>query len=331
MLFSIHFLRFVAAAVVVVSHSYNVFGFPKQVSVGDAGVDIFFIISGIVISLSTRDGSSPLRFAIKRFIRVVPSYWIATSTMIAFTYYQRKVLPPFEDTWRSLLILPKWGTDWWPIIFPGWTLNYEALFYVAFGLCLLFLKRNVGITCAILFALLASIKVPVPFSDGAIFKTEICLEFIYGLLLAEWIKTKPQLNHGLGLFCLAAAVVGFFLNQYGAVTRVVGWGVPSALLVVGFIQFEDLPKLRSRLFLLLGDASYPIYLFHIPVMLALREISNDVGYDIRQVPMFAIALATVLSIGVGILFRLAIESPMLKFLDGVLVRPNPGTSVRTIL
>lgn len=41
---------------------------------------------------------------------------------------------------RSLLFLPKWGGDGtvtMPVLFVGWTLNYEMMFYVGFAACLL--------------------------------------------------------------------------------------------------------------------------------------------------------------------------------------------------
>ncbi len=80
-------LRFVAAFAVMVHHSLTAFGPPlTDVVVGAAGVDIFFVISGVVIGYADHDDGA-LRFAAKRVIRVIPLYWLATLVYGIFRYY----------------------------------------------------------------------------------------------------------------------------------------------------------------------------------------------------------------------------------------------------
>ena len=135
MLFSIQFLRFVAAFGVVLHHSTD--GFHGHVNVFAAGVDVFFVLSGFVISYSTKPGETVYEFAAKRFIRVLPMYWLATAAYIGFKYLFWRDLPDQESFIRSIFLIPVLGVNWVPIYFLGWTLVYECAFYGLFGLLMI--------------------------------------------------------------------------------------------------------------------------------------------------------------------------------------------------
>src|SRR6476661_6843983 len=81
---SIQAMRFIASMAVVMHHSLEWFSIP--IYLGAAGVDIFFVISGVVIGYSTRPNSPPWPFLIKRLVRVMPIYWVATLAFAAFAY-----------------------------------------------------------------------------------------------------------------------------------------------------------------------------------------------------------------------------------------------------
>ncbi len=76
-LLSIQHLRAAAALAVVVFHALQWEG--GGFEVGRAGVDLFFVISGVIMSWITADGAlRPGRFLWLRFTRVAPPYWLAT-------------------------------------------------------------------------------------------------------------------------------------------------------------------------------------------------------------------------------------------------------------
>jgi peptidoglycan/LPS O-acetylase OafA/YrhL len=90
------------------------------------GVDIFFVISGLVIAY-TANGNSPRRFAEGRFFRLMPSVWIA-STISAIVLILASTVPwdsIFADYLRSMILSPK--GPW--IEGSYWTLTVEIVFY----------------------------------------------------------------------------------------------------------------------------------------------------------------------------------------------------------
>jgi exopolysaccharide production protein ExoZ len=321
MLYSVHSLRFLASFVVVISHSFNVLDIDKTISVGDAGVDVFFVISGIVIGLSTKDGASPLSFFVRRFIRIMPLYWIALLAFVGFRYSEWQVTPTADDFIRSFFLIPKFGTGWFPLVFQAWTLSFEFMFYIFFGTILAIAKKNVSFICSITLISLAVAKIPVPFGQGAYFDTQLCAEFVFGLGLAQHVNSKPTRYAWLGIACCAIAVFTLFNNRYGDVDRVIQWGIPSAILVFGVMQFEGWSFLRNRYFEILGSSSYAIYLFHITSMVWLRERAATLfGVDLRQHPAISLAVLVAWAIASGTAVHLIIERPMLGALRRAIPR-----------
>src|SRR6185369_17894827 len=101
-LWSLHYLRAVAALGVVLFHSLA--DTPWHFELGAAGIHLFFTISGFVIWTSTcRSPPSPKRFAMARVRRIVPLYWVATLIAILSTF----VMPGYfwQATTRPVNVL----------------------------------------------------------------------------------------------------------------------------------------------------------------------------------------------------------------------------------
>ena len=147
-LFNIQYLRGVAALMVVLFHVLDSSGRLGEAVVlpafpaGEAGVDLFFVISGFIIWHTSRDpGLTPGRFMTKRIKRVVPLYWFFTLAMAAIVIVAPSLLRTtvFEPMHviASLAFVPYLHPTlhaYNPLVFVGWTLNYEMAFYVAFAL-----------------------------------------------------------------------------------------------------------------------------------------------------------------------------------------------------
>jgi exopolysaccharide production protein ExoZ len=237
---------------------------------GGAGVDLFFVISGFIIPVTTaRNDLTPLKFLTLRIIRVVPLYWAATLGMAAWgvwgpMHLSFRFVSPAEAITKSLLFVPfSWyGTSggMWPILMNGWTLNYEMLFYTLFA-CSLAAPRYARLPAlaASLGSLVALGRLFGPFNDplAAFYTNPFLLEFVVGMVLArDWLRNGWRVGFAqsafliaLGFSCLGP-VHSHLINMAGA------------FLVVGGCLHPRIGAYRNRVLLYLGDASYSIYLSH---------------------------------------------------------------------
>jgi len=157
-LYSIQALRAIAASLVVVLHTYAyleardlISSTPDLVESGRAGVDIFFVISGFIMTYISGDSfgkpSASKDFLIKRIIRIVPIYWFYTLIMAALLLLVPHLFSDgksFDLTHAitSFLFIPWENNSGFlkPVLQVGWTLNFEMYFYLIVTLLLFFGK-----------------------------------------------------------------------------------------------------------------------------------------------------------------------------------------------
>lgn len=256
---SIQAMRGFAAFAVVVCHAAGW-------SLGAAGVDVFFVISGFIIG-HVMKRRSPGQFLVDRAWRIYPIYYVALIPWIFVA-----VLSGFSDParWASTLTLwPVYAEYARPLLFPAWSLCYEILFYatVAFGLATR-MWRLILAAYAIAFGLSFV-------TDSALLAfvgNPLILEFLIGLGLTR-VRTDARIGTaalGVGalwfLLSPAAALYALPIDTAGfpAFERVLWWGIPAACLVYGALSLE---KLFSGFVVRLGDASYSLYLVHMTVII----------------------------------------------------------------
>src|SRR5229473_1548571 len=142
----IQYLRAIAALMVVWHHSLiqvpGVAQFIALPEFGPSGVDIFFVISGFIMLVITAGKEvTPAEFIRQRVIRVVPLYWLTTLLMLGCavvvpTAFKTLQFSPAAVA-KSLLFVPYDSLSFpghaWPVLVPGWTLNYEMFFYGLFA------------------------------------------------------------------------------------------------------------------------------------------------------------------------------------------------------
>src|SRR6218665_759855 len=297
-LYGIQMLRGVAALAVVIHHALEIAdgtagGFSPEwlTTAGAVGVDIFFVISGVIMFHTSfglgRQRPNPAEFLWKRILRIYPFYWLCLAAMVVVE--AAGIVKSVDVTGLTLLkSFVLWPGD--PIIGYAWTLSYEMLFYLVFAAFLL--SRSDIVTAAgtclsiILIVFLGSIF------QWEFFDNPIALEFCLGIAVAAFLHRRPHSNTGVVLACIAAIwvlVAPAFVERATTAgldgwTRLSAWGVPSALIVAGLARIS-LPENRvGRLILLLGDASYSLYLTHLFVMLAYRWLTNNTGLgDVSQI------------------------------------------------
>jgi exopolysaccharide production protein ExoZ len=312
---SIHYLRGVAAMMVVVFHIYSNVDFMRpsvpQVMWLRGGVDIFFVISGFVMVQSTSGRDvTPMKFVQQRVLRIAPMYWIATFAVIT----------QIDGEWlfklQSLLFIPAMNPEsamMQPVLEPGWTLNYEIVFYAVFALTL-FLRPSFRFPAiALLFTGLGILGAATDGSSiGEFYTRPIILEFVFGMAIAQFGFRLPVIVVPLGIGIM-------IVFQSSSVDRLFTLGIPAGLVIAGALSFEErLPKSKVANFL--GSASYSIYLFHLLALGFLVKFWPEAG---ASKAMFAFAaFGFMLLVGCGVHWML--ERPLTTLLTGFAQRQKSG-------
>ena len=146
---TIQVLRGVAALAVILFHARQELAWRHiavplpELTVGAAGVDLFFVVSGFVMVHASRalfgSRASVTPFLLRRLARIVPLYWFFTVVRLLYIVAANRHSSLLDD-WPSHLLyslsfVPP-GDGRFPIVVQGWTLSYEMAFYFAFALCL---------------------------------------------------------------------------------------------------------------------------------------------------------------------------------------------------
>ncbi len=294
----------------------------------EAGVDVFFVISGFVMTYSSarlfgRRGAARL-FLARRVARVVPLYWLFTTLTLAVALAAPRLLnDPISGGWpavvASYLFIPWPRQDgaMQPLFRLGWTLNYEMLFYGVFAPFLLGGRKAgaAGVVLAIC-GLAAAGQSLRPTNPQLGFWTDpIVVEFAYGVALGALRTEGVRLPRAgslllLGFGVAAFAVVGVDDTQ----RRALSYGLPAACLVAGGALgpgWSNRSRL-SRAALSLGDASYALYLVHPYPMRGLREIWLRVGLGGSGGIVSYILAAIALSCGLAVWLHRRLEIPLVR-------------------
>lgn len=279
MLYSLQALRAFAAWVVVCHHFMQIFfDFHATGPIGQlltdrgaVGVDIFFVISGLVIYLSTRDKPiEPQQFLLNRALRIIPAYWFYTALMAALLLGLGNWMPHQSFDWHhlllSLLFIPAenpGGYGLYPTLNVGWTLNFEMFFYLLFGLAFMVRKRH-QLWLVTAGLLLASEVLGRTGVLSRFYNNDIIYEFLLGIGIGVLYR-RGLIRQGLWLPMAVLGVAGYAIYHLDASQRLLHWGLPSAMVVLAFIALEPWFK-GNRVCKALGDCSYSVYLIHVLVL-----------------------------------------------------------------
>ena len=289
--------RFIAAIAVMLSHvvpyanghavnpGQRLFGgllFP-----GPLGVQYFFVLSGFVMASAHigdfgRLAAAPM-FWWRRACRIYPTYWLA---LCIPAYYLLGAMTP--GLTLHLMLLDPWHDK--EYIPAAWTLRYEMAFYIMFGLCLLpyigkpLLVAWVALTfwhCVDPTLRLLHPRASMPFYwfihyHASCFVSYLEFYFFGGLAAGvAFAKWRPGRRTSIALLAISCAV---FL----AILPVEDWGRSYSLMplfmllmaiviggnILGLALLERHGVIRlGKYAAWAGAMSYPIYLFHEPVLL----------------------------------------------------------------
>lgn len=311
---NIQHLRGIAAMLVVFVH------FPTELQrfCGAIGVDIFFFISGFIIYTSiekTGYYDRPLEFLKKRLLRVIPLYFAVIGLYLLMHFLldsvrESSISPHFStlDILKSFLFIPidHNGVYQDPVVFLGWSLNFEMLFYLITVACIaIFSHRYFYPLLILLFGLGLTGVVTGGFENVILdqLTSPFLFYFCIGLLLgkyqdqiAEKLAPVSEALFFISLYLLFIVMLGkdFGYDFTGiprekvvydgqAYPRFLIWGLPSFLLFVSYFSFSRKYRISSRFLNELGNRSYSIYLLQIFFIQFLYEtgfLFNSLGKTI---------------------------------------------------
>lgn len=309
---------------------------------GFAGVDLFFVISGLIMVITCqqhfgRFAAAP-KFIWRRITRIYPLYWMFTFIQLfAITLIPTATdrVISTQDIVNSLLLVPQ---SVYPILAPGWTLTYEIFFYIVFAI-LFFIPKRFAAIFLTLWGLVTLCAYALQDTSGLVDTTDLLklpiygspltLEFLAGCLIGLLYKSGYH-RHG-GTF-LAIGTVWFLcgwiavessteLSAEFGLTRVLVFGTASAFILYGMLSLECHGNdnrtgrwITHPWSIAIGDASYSLYLSHLLVINALVIIWSRIAIE----SPLAQAIYEVFIISVCILFALftyrTIEQPFLQWM-----------------
>jgi exopolysaccharide production protein ExoZ len=331
---TIQALRAIAALMVVAYHALEEWGkragTPEPASAiwinGGAGVDIFFVVSGLVMVISARRlASRPESWRIfvhRRIWRIVPLYWLLTTAKIAavlalpaLVARTRLDLPYVIQSYLFLPARDAMGQDA-PVLPVGWTLSYEMLFYGLIAAAL-FLRTSIF---RVTFPALALLSVAALFQTPAWppigdFANPIVLEFLFGAFIGECLARGVSVAPSVAAALLPLALVTIFCVPMGSgILRPISWGLPAAAIIASAVALEQrLYPVLPRTLLALGDASYSIYLVHGFVVPAVVLVALHSGLPTMAARPIALLGCFVASAVAGLATYALLERPIMHW------------------
>lgn len=298
---SIQVLRGVAAILVVLFHFRHYLNdvYPlkdlgdRLFLFGEAGVDIFFVISGFIIVYSSRsrEKNTFSEFAIKRFFRLYPLYFFVL-TIYLLSYHNEAF--NYINVIKSYLLIPidyNGKAPWFGLstIYSAWTLTYESYFYFIFALSILLSHKYRVAICAAAIIIVMYFVQKLTYGEfsliavtgknefnGLIYNfmfvsSPLILDFIMGMVVAyvyifyeKHIKANEVITF-MSLIVLTISVV-FMVSHATASIGPLFWGWCSVGIVLSILLISKNLSIKYPRFLIyLGEMSYSIYINHVVV------------------------------------------------------------------
>jgi peptidoglycan/LPS O-acetylase OafA/YrhL len=299
---------------------------------GSFGVDVFFVISGYIMARILHTNSD--FFFLRRVLRIVPPYWIFTILLFFVALYAPRLMGATRASGSQLLMslffipFAKSNGLIQPLLFIGWSLNYEMFFYLALSIGLLFNKRHAVWIGASL--VLATMLVGIPFTTVSVaarfYSRDIVLEFPLGILSYYVAGAVSDTNaRRLRLASLAVSVSsallliviqGFLIPQGASVSHLLAFGFLSFFLVTSAsLLSQGGWDTNLSWLVLIGDASYILYLIHPYCLYSFDRILGASHPWLKdQMPVGAF-IGVMLSIVLAVLLHLYGERPMVRALN----------------
>lgn len=342
---SLHVARGIASLLVVLFHATGTITLEKYFGEsanflnsaffpGQPRQAFFFVLSGYLIDhVHSKVLGQPTR--LKRFIgrritRIYPLYWI----VFLCVYLTAAILlpeisialPPVELVKSRLLTPVEPGLMWAtgaPVLIVAWTLQYEMLFYSAYALCIY--KKQMQFGILIVWLSLVLLRV-LGYDLGYLVEfatSQWTILFLIGVLFSRFriqikkIFKRVALHILMGVSFLATLVYHNIYSNSPILDIHVAYGLCSGLIILSLIEFEERAGTLSPppILLLLGSASYSLYLIHFPLLSLLNKLFSPYFPKTPLGVMTAFILMVVMCCAVAIFLYRLVEAPMRKHMS----------------
>lgn len=314
---SLDVLRGTAILLVLCAHYVNVDR--SFMKLGGIGVDLFFILSGFLISgllfseLQKTGAIHVSRFLIRRGLKIYPAFYVfllLTSPLVMRT------LPSFKSRLvDEVFFLQPYREHIWE---HTWSLGVEEHFYLLLPIFLLGLNlsRRTHFIPWIALSLTFLCSIGRFLTASAPSNTHLRIDELFdGVLLGYLLHYRSSVFQSVAGWRWLLPVGLLLLVPWFAGDLEKSGGIQSLRITSGSLGFSAIVwwsqrvVLRNRILELIGRHSYSIYLWHMPVALFWNILSpmNPVGF----------VLCCSSSIAAGILIAKAVELPILKWRDKV--------------
>ena len=311
-------------------------------AMGSTGVTCFFVLSGFILVYTYGgDNLQPGRFWQARFARIYPAYLLVLLLTAPFFFTDPANMPFYEWSRHHLAAasilavtmlqawVPRAALTWNPVC---WSLSVEAFFYLLFPFILLrskALTRSqllLGIVLLSAFSLLVSASFVVLHPDGAenlstpgftffwrnvLFYNPLVRlpEFVIGMLTGHlFMMCRSDEKISLPLIIGGLMVLALLTALYGKIPYPLispGLLAPAFAAIIYGLALQ--PKwtgfLENRMFVVLGEASYSLYLLHALVLLDVYMAMPDLPH----LPRLLLSIAATIPVALVVYF--VVERP----------------------
>jgi exopolysaccharide production protein ExoZ len=296
-IYSLQILRAFAAWLVVYHHYMQLFyNFESKTLIGNVmstrggfGVDLFFILSGLVMYLVSKNTTiTATSFFVKRVTRVAPAYWFYTSILIVllFIFPKEFGFTDFnaESLIKSYFLIPSQnpsGIGLFPVLTVGWTLIFEMAFYTILAISIGISKKYSVLICSSLVIFLSLF-----FPEGNLYTTvlgssQIC-QFLFGFAIGFYFRsdTFKKFNNLFSSYTQAFVLLTVALIM---LSGVLGFGlihktIAASCIVLSCILLDSkfsYSNWLAKFLIKSGDYSYSIYLSHVLVLGVLLHFAGN--------------------------------------------------------
>jgi peptidoglycan/LPS O-acetylase OafA/YrhL len=313
---------------------------------GYSGVSFFFVLSGFILGYSYQKNIKSKTISVKKYLllrlsRIFPLHLFTAFIFILFLFLANKLSIDFlKSTLLNLLLLQSWVSSpnyYFSLNAVSWSLSVELFFYFSFILLVGCSTKTLIRLALVLLILIVTLAAYIIFKGGGSWTAENgdlklshwvfyinpivrSLDFITGLLIYRISFTKvykkySSFNEIFSIFLLFLGTYIFSAYQFPEILRSQLLYLPLiAYVIYSFANGEGIlsKRLKGKNLVLLGEASFVLYMIHQPIITIAFENYKKL-FPTIPIIIFSIII-TVVCIFTSVLIYKVVEKPIHDYL-----------------